>query len=447
MEGETAIMAAVPEALRAPLMLLTRKHLYLQLFLDRMASFVEELFDTHNSRVLSYLAALVNEADSNQLRDQFIQSISQYAIAKCHTVLNAQGETIVESLLHTLGVFKEAISMFNVREVEFGLKYFREMINASGHRISLQIARHIHQQMLRHDQRLLANGFGMIPLIQELEDDSYFFNCFRQFLGIRLVKSTRTSIQDEIQLVNVMRSVFQLRQNTSLTSMIRDVTEAAPDFSTETPFLCRFLLLSVAFWPNYPSLQIPLPSEVQNVRVRFETFYRETNRTRAIKWLDALESCTFRFQQGTVLCSSIQLAVFEKFVQGGRADDLDISDDQRQLAIRSFIRAGLLDRSGHLVLTFRPSQKVLDISRSTICYPQVSTELTKNELFQRRRCQLDAVITRALKRRGPSSISDLFQETQSEYRFPLRQSEFKECISSLLAQCYIFKDVDSLYRT
>jgi hypothetical protein len=183
------------------------------------------------------------------------------------------------------------------------------------------------------------------------------------------------------------------------------------------------------------------------VRGQFENLYREANPGRTITWIESLETCTFHFQGAIVISSPVQLAVFAEILEGSDVAELGLPDEYVQKAINSLTRGGLLDRNGAPVVNCpRSRSNVLDISRSNICHPQKAPEWTIEEAEEQRRPHLESVVIRALKRRGPSSLAALFHETQLQYRLPLRQPEFDNCISSLMARSYIFKGIDSLYR-
>jgi hypothetical protein len=222
-----------------------------------------------------------------------------------------------------------------------------------------------------------------------------------------------------------MRPLFDAPQHKLLDSMIKDVNTAVP---------------------AYPTFHVPGPVELQGVRAQFEVLFREANPGKSITWVESLETCTFHFQDVIVISSPVQLAVFAKIMEGGDVAELGLPDAYVKKAINALTRGGLLDRNGAVVVDYaRSRSNVLDISNSNLCHPEKAEEWTIEEAEEHRLPRLETTLCRALKRRGPSSIADLFHETQLYYRLPLPQPEFEDCVSSLMARCYIFKGIDSLY--
>jgi hypothetical protein len=177
-----------------------------------MENLVDELFEGGDYPVLGILANLVNAAQSVALSDSFIACLSHYSIRKCRVALSDDSIALPSILLQLLHIFQDLVNIFHVSEAEFALKYFRELVNLFRRRVSHVTARYIHEQMTRHDDRFLSKVFALIPLIRELEDDTYFFDCFRQFLGIRLVRMVHVSLREEAQLLGKIQSNFSPRR-------------------------------------------------------------------------------------------------------------------------------------------------------------------------------------------------------------------------------------------
>jgi hypothetical protein len=283
-----------------------------------MENLVDELFEGGDYPDLGIFANLVNAAQSVVLSDSFIDRLSHYSIRKCRAALSDDSIALPSILLQLLRIFQDLVNIFHVSEAEFALKYFQELVNLSGRRVSHLTARYIHQQMTRHDDRFLSKVFELIPLIRELEDDTYFFDCFRQFLGIRLVRMAHVSLREEAKLLTEIRSIFSHAQNEILNAMLIDVGASA-DFDPGQPFFCRFLVLSVTVWPSYPAYRLPISRELQGARDSFEGFYRGR-----LTWIESLETCTFTHQNVSIVASTLQLAVFGCILRGGDPGDLAV---------------------------------------------------------------------------------------------------------------------------
>jgi hypothetical protein len=416
-----------------------------------METFIDELFEGRDYPVLGILSNLVNAVQSVELSDSFIDCFSHYSIRKCRAALSDDTIALPSILLQLLRIFQDLVNISHVSEAEFALKYFRELVNLSGRRVSHVTARYIYQQMMGHDDRFLSTVFELIPLIRELEDDAYFFHCFRQFLGIRLVRMAQISLREEAQLLGEVQSLFSVPQNEMLNAMLIDVgasAESLADFDPGQPFFCRFLVLSVTVWPSYPTYRLPVPLTLQGIRASFEGFYRRSGPRRRLTWIESLETCTFTYQNVSIVASTLQLAVFECILRGGDPDDLGIPEDGLGKTIQSLIRAGLLEKNDERFVApeLRLKQRLLDITSSSVGHPNLQEEASKLEVFRRRIPQIETAITRALKSRGALTTAALFQETQIYYRFPLKKQEFKECVGILIAECIIIRGMDSLYR-
>jgi hypothetical protein len=459
LKRELELARILPQELADRLLHVTRRHLYVELFQTRMPFFVDQLFEDGppNYRAISQLADLTLASRNIELNDYLIECLSRYAISMCEQQLSHNSLLSVRDLVRLLSEFHDLVSIYHVPQVEFAMKYMRGVLNANCHRTIEIVTRYIHQQMLKHDDAFLGRLAEFIFFVEQLEDDSYFFYCFRQFLGIRLVASCSLNAavqpeinRDEIQLLTEMRHLFTRTRYKAMKDMLRDMknfSSSIADFKFGPSPSCKVMFLSVERWPSFPTFGLAVIPAIRDARSQFELFCKRVHPGRVVRWVDALESCVFTYQGITVVASSLQTVVFECIVNSRDLSETALPDDVCQDVLVSLVRAGFLikRKEAFRLAVVRPMRRVSRINSYTYCFPEKLAEASADEVFKRRRAALESLIARVLKSKGALEPAALFRECAIAFRFPLSQTDFRECVTMLLAKCLIMKRYDGLF--
>jgi hypothetical protein len=461
LKRELEIAKILPRELGERLLYLTRKHVYVGLFHRNMQNFVDELFDERhiNYHGISQLANLITTSENDDLDDEFIEAVSKFSIRSCERNLSQSSLSCVRDFVQLLGEFRDIVSIYHVSQVEYAIKYLREILNVNCHRMIQFVNRYIHQQMLKHDDIFVSRISDVVSLVELLEDESYFYICFRQFLAIRLVASFSLSAailpgvnRDELQLLFGVRQLFNNTRFEALNGMIQDMRNFSAAFSgfrSSQSLNFKAMFLSIEQWPSFPTFGLIVMPPIAEARSQFEQFCKRVHSQKVIRWIDSLESCVFLYQELTVVASSLQTVVFHCIVNDRPLSETGLSDDTQQEVLLSLVRAGLLikRKESFRLVQFSATRRMIRINSYTYCFPDKLAEFSREELFRRRRPVLESTIARLLKSRGGLAISELFRECANAYKFTLNNVEFRECLKMLIAKAVIFKAYDGTYRS
>ncbi|CAL4234508.1 unnamed protein product [Meganyctiphanes norvegica] len=225
-------------------------------------------------------------------------------------------------------------------------------------------------------------------------------------------------------------------------------------------------ILTMGYWPNYVLMEVELPADMVRYQQIFTKFYLAKHSGRKLQWQPTLGHCVLKaiFLQGA---KELQVSLFQALVLllFNESDTLTLS----HLTSRTNIEDSELRRTlqslacgkARVLLKTPKGKEVNDndkfvynkdftnqlfrIRINQIQMKETSEEQqqTEERVFQDRQYQIDAAIVRIMKMRKVLPHNLLITELYNQLKFPVKPTDFKKRIESLIDRDYMERDKDS----
>uniref|UniRef100_U5ERJ8 Cullin-4A n=1 Tax=Corethrella appendiculata TaxID=1370023 RepID=U5ERJ8_9DIPT len=225
-------------------------------------------------------------------------------------------------------------------------------------------------------------------------------------------------------------------------------------------------ILTMGYWPTYPVMEVTMPTQLLQYQSIFNKFYLAKHSGRKLQWQPTLGHCVLKahFDQGP---KDLQVSLFQALV-------LLLFNDNDTLAFEEIkgacnIEDGELRRTLQSlacgkarVLTKVPkgrdvedidkfhfnnefTNKLFRIKINQIQMKETTEEqkATEERVYQDRQYQIDAAIVRIMKMRKTLSHNLLISELYKQLTFPVKPSDLKKRIESLIDRDYMERDKDN----
>jgi len=222
----------------------------------------------------------------------------------------------------------------------------------------------------------------------------------------------------------------------------------------------------MGYWPNYQVMEVELPADMVRYQQIFTKFYLAKHSGRKLQWQPTLGHCVLKaiFLQGA---KELQVSLFQALVLllFNESDTLtlahitsrtNIEDSELRRTLQS-----LACGKARVLLKTPKSKEVNDddkfiynkdftnqlfrIRINQIQMKETSEEQqqTEERVFQDRQYQIDAAIVRIMKMRKVLPHNLLITELYNQLKFPVKPTDFKKRIESLIDRDYMERDKDS----
>jgi len=225
-------------------------------------------------------------------------------------------------------------------------------------------------------------------------------------------------------------------------------------------------VLSMAFWPTYPVMNVVIPSYMQRYQEIFNKFYQGKYSGRKLQWQASLGHCVLRanFKSGQ---KELQVSLFQALclMQFNNVEELSLQEMKDQTNIEDGEMRRTLQSLAcgkARVLTKIPKGKDINdgdrfaynkdftnalykIKINQIQLKETNDEqkATEERVFQDRQYQIDAAIVRIMKMRKTLSHNLLLTELYNQLKFPVKPPDLKKRIESLIDRDYMERDKDN----
>eukprot|EP01135_Chromosphaera_perkinsii_P004612 Nk52_evm5s292 gene=Nk52_evmTU5s292 len=229
-------------------------------------------------------------------------------------------------------------------------------------------------------------------------------------------------------------------------------------------------VLTAVNWPTYPPVELNLPAEMNQMQETFKAFYLSKHSGRRLIWQNSLGACVVKARFKSV--KELQVSLFQTVVLllFNKNKELSYSAIKEATGMEEveLLRTMLSLACGKVrVLTKKPKGR--DVSPSDIfCVNEDFTNKlfrikinqiqlketpeenanTQEKVFQDRQYQVDAAIVRIMKTRKTLSHNNLIAELFTLLKFPVKASDLKKRIESLIDRDYLERDAENstVYR-
>ncbi|XP_053229054.1 cullin-4B isoform X2 [Podarcis raffonei] len=225
-------------------------------------------------------------------------------------------------------------------------------------------------------------------------------------------------------------------------------------------------ILTMGYWPTYVTMEVLLPSEMIKLQEIFKTFYLGKHSGRKLQWQSALGHCVLKaeFKEGK---KELQVSLFQTLVllMFNEGEEFSLEEIKQATGIEDGdLRRTLqsLACGKARVLTKSPRGKDVEDGDKFICNDDFRHKLfrikinqiqmketveeqasTTERVFQDRQYQIDAAIVRIMKMRKTLSHNLLVSEVYNQLKFPVKPTDLKKRIESLIDRDYMERDKEN----
>ncbi|VDO19968.1 unnamed protein product [Haemonchus placei] len=224
---------------------------------------------------------------------------------------------------------------------------------------------------------------------------------------------------------------------------------------------CSVNVLTMGQWPAYDNIQVTLPHHLSSSLQLYEKFYDSRHTGRKLQWQPRLGQCVLKanFRRGcqkelkVSLFQAIVLLLFNDQPSWTAADIMMATKLEQKEFIRTMVS---LSVAKVRVLLKTPMNKEINdddvftvntdikemrfrirISEVQMKETEEEYKAVEEEVNQDRQYQIDAAIVRVMKTRKKLNHQLLISELFAQLRFPVRATDLKKRIGSLMERDYL----------
>jgi len=224
-------------------------------------------------------------------------------------------------------------------------------------------------------------------------------------------------------------------------------------------------ILTQGYWPAYPVVEVLLPAQMVKFQEVFKKFYLGKHSGRKLQWQPTLGFCVLKAQfdkKHELQVSLYQALVLFVFNEGDSysfsdvmtATGIESSELKRTLQSLACGRARVITKTPkskdinetdtfHFAKDFKHKLYKIKINQIQFKETQEENVSTTERVFQDRQYQVDAAVVRIMKTRKTLSHNLLIQELFNQLKFPVKSSDLKKRIESLIEREYMERDKDN----
>ncbi|KAG2184596.1 hypothetical protein INT43_000505 [Umbelopsis isabellina] len=353
------------------------------------------------------------------------------------------------------------------------------------------------------DEELESLLDRVLILFRFIHGKDVFEAFYKRDLAKRLLLGKSASIDAEKSMLSKLKTECGPGFTSKLEGMFKDIDISRDLMATfknhksyeNTKDMQIYVnVLTQGFWPTYPPVEITLPSDMANAQEVFKNFYLSKHNGRRLMWQNNLGHCVVKasFPKGKkeLLVSLFQTVVLLLFNDKQR-DHLTYNEIKEMTNIGEFLlhfattlimvakytvhaeekelvrtlqslacgNARVLKKTPHgrevnptdsfsYNEAFTASLYRLKINTIQLKETVEENTSTRERVFQDRQYQVDAAIVRIMKTRKTLSHNMLINELFEQLRFPVKATDIKKRIESLIDREYMERESEdsSSYR-
>ncbi|XP_065840712.1 cullin-4A-like isoform X2 [Oscarella lobularis] len=316
----------------------------------------------------------------------------------------------------------------------------------------------------------------ILVLFRFIHGKDVFEAFYKKDLAKRLLAGKSASVDSERSFLSKLKQECGAAFTSKLEGMFKDM-ELSKDLMVNfkqhlghhmpnAPIDLSVSVLTMGYWPPYMPAEIHLPAEMVKLQEVFKAFYLNKYNGRKLQWQTSLGHCVVKahFPLGK---KELQVSLFQSLVLllFNTGDGFNFGEVQQATGIEDCeLRRTLqsLACGKARVLAKHPKGKEIeddDIFRFNkefkhklfrIKINQIQMKETPEEnastterVFQDRQYQIDAAIVRIMKTRRSLSHNLLITECFEQLKFPVKPSDLKKRIESLIDRDYMERDANN----
>ncbi|KAH7962170.1 hypothetical protein HPB52_014672 [Rhipicephalus sanguineus] len=228
-------------------------------------------------------------------------------------------------------------------------------------------------------------------------------------------------------------------------------------------------VLTMGYWPSYPPQEVALPAAMVRHQDLFRRFYLAKHSGRKLQWQPSLGHCVLRATfPGAGGLKELQVSLFQALVllcfnkvdgpiglaelsEQTRIEDGELRRTLQSLAcgkarvLQKEPRGREVQDGDQFVFNAEFRNRLFRIKINQVQMRETPEEQssTQERVFQDRQYQIDAAVVRIMKMRKSLTHNLLITELYDQLKFPVKPTDLKKRIESLIDRDYLERDKDN----
>jgi len=302
---------------------------------------------------------------------------------------------------------------------------------------------------------------------------------YKKDLAKRLLIGKSASVDSEKSMLSKLRAECGAGFTSKLEGMFKDI-DVSQDINTTYKKYIQQLkdteeykidftinVLSMGYWPTYPSNSVHIPGEMSKHQEIFKKFYLAKHSGRKLLWPTNLGYCIVKarfeccekelklsfFQTLCLLhFNSSDEMSFEEIAEATNIEDKELRRTLQSLAcgkarvLQKMPRGKDVMDGDTFIFNSQFSHPLFQIKINQVQLKETNEEnkATEERVFQDRQYQIDAAIVRIMKMRKTLSHNLLLTELYDHLKFPVKPQDLKKRIESLIDRDYMERECTNL---
>ncbi|RAL50260.1 hypothetical protein DM860_007934 [Cuscuta australis] len=356
---------------------------------------------------------------------------------------------------------------------------FEHLINLRQNRPAELIAKFLDEKLRAgnkgtSEEELEGTLDKVLVLFRFIQGKDVFEAFYKKDLAKRLLLGKSASIDAEKSMISKLKTECGSQFTNKLEGMFKDIElskeinesfKQSSQARTKLPIGIEMSVhvLTTGYWPTYPPMDVRLPHELIVYQDIFKEFYLSKYSGRRLMWQNSLGQCVLKaeFPKGkkelaVSLFQTVVLMIFND------AENLSFQDIKEATGIEDKeLRRTLQSLACGKVRVLQKTPKGRDVEdddtfmfndqftaplyRIKVNAIQLKETVEENtntteRVFQDRQYQVDAAIVRIMKTRKVLSHTLLITELFQQLKFPIKPTDLKKRIESLIDREYLERD-------
>jgi len=488
-EENERLLLYLDQSTKKSLISCVEKHLLENHMKQILQKGLDLLLDQNRVSDLSLLYTLFNRIKDGLklLRQEFAAYIKKtgrlIVINPCNDV--DKDKEMVQELLDFKDKVDNVISecfMKNEKFVNSMKESFESFINLRQNKPAELIAKYVDSKLRAGNKEATEEELEklldkILVIFRFIHGKDVFEAFYKKDLAKRLLVGKSASVDAEKSMLSKLKQECGAQFTSKLEGMFKDMelskdtslafkqsNQAAANDSVDL----TVNILTQGYWPAYPVVEVHLPSQMLHYQEVFKKFYLGKHSGRKLQWQPTLGFCVLKAEfdnfkvKKEIQVSLLQTLCLLLFNEG---DEFSFSDIETATAIESTELKRTLQSLAcgkARVITKTPKSKEINDTDKFIFdnnfkhklyrikINQIQMKETKEEntstterVFQDRQYQVDAAVVRIMKTRKTLSHNLLISELFNQLKFPVKSSDLKKRIESLIEREYMERDKDN----
>ncbi|XP_052182282.1 cullin-4-like [Diospyros lotus] len=314
----------------------------------------------------------------------------------------------------------------------------------------------------------------VLVLFRFIQGKDVFEAFYKKDLAKRLLLGKSASIDAEKSMISKLKTECGSQFTNKLEGMFKDVElskeinesfKQSSQARTKLPSGIEMSVhvLTTGYWPTYPPMDVQLPHELNVYQDIFKEFYLSKYSGRRLMWQNSLGHCVLKteFPKGKkelavslfqavvlMLFNDAQKLTFQDIKDSTGIEDKELRRTLQSLAcgkvrvLQKFPRGREVEDEHSFVFNDGFTAPLYRIKVNAIQMKETVEEnaSTTERVFQDRQYQVDAAIVRIMKTRKILSHTLLITELFQQLKFPIKPTDLKKRIESLIDREYLERD-------